>query len=170
MQLLLSQILSTPLVAVPTPSEFEVPASRGATLSLGARNYEPAASEIVEMVLTNEILATFFVDPINAELSEEPERKHNQQLVSIDDIRRLIIYHFIKELPAAKRMNQEMEKELDLLPPLLNHNRYAFLHPKIAVAAVNRDLLSYALSQEIQVYRDGSFRMRKVSDFSTHFQ
>jgi hypothetical protein len=69
--------------------------------------------QIVEMVVTNEILATFFVDPINAELSEEDERKHQHQLASIDDIRRLIVYHFIKELPAAKSTNQETEKELD---------------------------------------------------------
>jgi hypothetical protein len=123
-----------------------------------------SASELVEGVLTDELLATFFVDPINTSIEDEKSQsqcedycKPHLSPTSIDEIRRLIISHFLNELPKAKGKDTEVQQRLDRLPPLLGRHRYEFLHPRVRVAAVNREELTFFLSKRIQeIWAPGS--------------
>ena len=113
-------LLSVQLVSVSQPEHFNVPAGQGARLVSTFRHYEISATELVHMVLSDEIITTFFVTPMNIELEsicpDRKQRKHHEHLVSIDDIRRVIIGHFINALPAAKGAKKLTQKKVGKTP------------------------------------------------------
>jgi len=155
------KLLSTQIVPISKPQDFAVPAAEGAKLVSRFSHYDMSATELVHMVLSDEIITTFFVTPMNLSMErknpDKHQRKHHQHAVSIDDIRRTIILHFVNELPAAKGEKKSTQKKLDSLPTLQTINRYEFIHPRLGTAATNREYLSYQIHLNIcEIWRPGT--------------